>query len=40
MSMQPILVIEIFDLWEIHFMEQFPSSYSYLCNLFVINYIS
>lgn len=40
MSMQPILVIEIFDLWEIQFMGQFPSSYGYLCNFFAVNYIS
>jgi len=40
MSLNPILVIEIFDCWGIDFMGPFPLSFIFLYILVVINYVS
>ena len=40
MPMQPILVVEIFDIWGIDFMGPFPSSNGYLYILVAVDYVS
>ena len=40
MPMQPILVVEIFDIWGIDFMGPFPSSKGYLYILVAVDYVS
>ncbi|XP_076949539.1 uncharacterized protein LOC143622223 [Bidens hawaiensis] len=40
MPLQPILVVDIFDVWVIDFMGSFPHSYGYLYILVAVNYVS
>ncbi|XP_076958668.1 uncharacterized protein LOC143634480 [Bidens hawaiensis] len=40
MPLQPILVVDIFDVWGIDFMGPFPNSCGYLYILFVVDYVS
>ena len=40
MSLNPILVLEIFDCWGIDFMGPFPSSFGHLYILVVVDYVS
>ncbi|XP_039053334.1 uncharacterized protein LOC120195341 [Hibiscus syriacus] len=40
MTMQPILEIELFDVWGLEFMGPYPSSYSNLFILAIIDYVS
>jgi hypothetical protein len=40
MPFNPILIIEIFYVWGIDFMEPFPNSYSYLYILAAVDYVS
>ena len=40
MPLSPILVVEIFDIWEIDFMGPFPSSYGYEYILVAVDYVS
>ena len=37
---KPMLFVEIFDIWDIDFMGSFPSSFSFLYILHVVDYIS
>ena len=40
MPQMPILVVEIFDVWDIDFMRPFPSSYGKLYILLAVDYVS
>lgn len=40
MPLTPILVCEIFDVWDINFMVHFPSSYGNVSILLVVYYVS
>lgn len=40
MPLNPILVLELFDVWGIYFMGPFPSSFSFLYILMAIDYVS
>jgi hypothetical protein len=40
MSLNPILIVEIFNVWGIDFMGPFPNSFGYLYILVTIDYIS
>jgi len=40
MSLNPILVVELFDVWDIDFMGPFLNSYGYLYILVDVNYVS
>ena len=40
MSLNPILVIEVFDYWKIDFMDPFPPSFRNLYILIAIDYVS
>ena len=40
MSLNPILIVEIFDVWDIDFMGPFPNSFSYLHILVAVDYVS
>ena len=40
MPLNPILVIEIFDCWEIDFMRPFPPSFGFLYILVAVDYVS
>jgi len=40
MPLNPILIIEIFDVWSIDFMGPFPSSYGNLFILVTVDYVS
>jgi hypothetical protein len=40
MSLNPILVVEIFDVWCIDFMGHFPNSFGFLYILVVVDYVS
>ena len=38
--LQPILEVELFDIWGMDFMGHFPSSFSNLCILMAVDYVS
>ena len=38
--LQPILEVELFDIWGMDFMGHFPSSFRNLCILLAIDYVS
>jgi hypothetical protein len=40
MPLNPILIVEIFDVWGIDFMGPFPLSFGYLYILVVVDYVS
>jgi hypothetical protein len=40
MTLNPILIVEIFDVWVIDFMGPFPLSFGYLYILVVVDYVS
>jgi hypothetical protein len=40
MPLNPILIVEIFDVWGIDFMGPFPLSFGYLYILVAVNYMS
>jgi hypothetical protein len=40
MPLNPILIVEIFDVWGIDFMGLFPNSYGYLYILVTVDYVS
>jgi hypothetical protein len=40
MPLDPILIVEIFDVWDIDFMGLFPNSFSYMYILVVVVYES
>ena len=40
MSLNPILIVELFDVWGINFMGPFPNSYGYLFILVAVDYVS
>jgi hypothetical protein len=40
MHINPILIVEIFDVWGINFMGPFPNSFGYLYILVVVDYVS
>jgi len=40
MPLNPILVVELFDVWGINFMGPFPNSYRYLYILVTVDYVS
>jgi hypothetical protein len=40
MLLNPILIVEIFDVWGIDFMRPFLNSYGYLYILVAVNYVS
>jgi hypothetical protein len=40
MPLNPILVVEIFDVWGIDFMGPFPNSFGFLYILVVVDYMS
>jgi hypothetical protein len=40
MPLNPILIVELFDVWGIDFMGPFPNSYGYLFILVVVDYVS
>jgi hypothetical protein len=40
MPLNPILIVEIFDVWGIDFMGPFPNSYGYLYILVAVDYVS
>jgi hypothetical protein len=40
MPLNPILIVEIFDVWGIDFMGPFPNSLGYLCILVAVDYVS
>jgi hypothetical protein len=40
MPLNPILIVEIFDVWGIYFMGPFPKSFGYLYILVVMDYVS
>jgi len=40
MHLNPILIVEIFDVWGIDFMGPFPNSFGYLYILVVVDYVS
>jgi len=40
MPLNPILIVEIFDVWDIDFMEPFPNSFGYLYILVIVDYVS
>jgi hypothetical protein len=40
MPLNPILIVEIFDVWGIDFMGPFPNSFGYLYILVTVDYVS
>jgi hypothetical protein len=40
MPLNPILIVEIFDIWGIDFMGPFPNSYGFLYILVAVDYVS
>jgi hypothetical protein len=40
MPLNPILIVEIFDVWGIDFMGPFPNSFGYLYILVVVDYVT
>jgi hypothetical protein len=40
MPLNPILIVEIFDVWGIDFIGPFPNSFGYLYILVVVDYVS
>ena len=40
MPLNPILVVDLFDVWGINFMGPFPSSFGYVYSLVGVNYVS
>jgi hypothetical protein len=40
MRLNPILIVEIFDVWGIDFIGPFPNSFGYLYILVVVDYVS
>ena len=40
MPLNPILIVEIFDMWGIDFMGPFPNSFGYLYILVAMDYVS
>jgi hypothetical protein len=40
MPLNPILIVEIFDVWGIDFMGPFLNSFGYLCTLVAMDYVS
>ena len=40
MQLNPIIVVEVFDVWEINFMGPFPSSFGNEYILLAVDYIS
>jgi len=40
MPLNPILIVEIFDVWGIDFMGPFPLSFGYLYILVAVDYVS
>jgi hypothetical protein len=40
MPLNPILMVELFDVWGIDFMGPFPNSYGYLYILVAVDYVS
>jgi hypothetical protein len=40
MPLNPILVVEIFDVWGIDFMGSFPNSFRFLYILVAVDYVS
>jgi hypothetical protein len=40
MPLNPILIVELFDVWAIDFMGPFPNSYGYLYILVAVDYVS
>ena len=40
MSLQGILVVQIFDVWGIDFMRPFPLSFGNMCILLAVDYVS
>jgi hypothetical protein len=40
MPLNPILIVEIFDVWGIDFIGPFPNSYGYLYILVAVDYVS
>ena len=40
MPLNPILVVDLFDVWGIDFMGPFPSSFGYVCILVGVDYVS
>ena len=40
MPLNPILVVDLFDVWDIDFIETFPSSFGYIYILVGVDYVS
>ena len=40
LPLNPILIVELFDVWGIEIIEPFPNSYGYLFILEVVDYVS
>jgi hypothetical protein len=40
MLLNPILIMELFDVWGIDFMEPFPNSYGYFFIVVAVDYVS
>ena len=40
MPLNPILVVEVFDVWGIDFMGPFPTSYGHMCIFVGVDYMS
>jgi hypothetical protein len=40
MPFNPILIVEIFDVWDIDFMGPFPNSFGFLYILVTVDYVS